>query len=502
MSNNKIRYDHLLVGKDSTIKEVMREIDLSGLSIACVVDSEKRLCGIVTDGDIRKALLEGKGLETPIFEIANTKPFTVGVGENVLERVKALLQSNESAIKIPPGGSIKVPVLDGHGRVVDIVFFTPDAKEWKVPLFKVYNGDDDIQAAEKVLKRNTYWTLGPEILEFERIIANYVKTTYALSFNSGTSASHAMLIAAGIGPGDEVIVPSFTFIATANAVKFVGATPVFADIEEETYALDPDSVLEKITHKTKAIMPMHYGGSVAKRIVDLAKLARDNGVLLFEDAAESLGAKLNEKFAGTFGIASALSFCGNKIITTGEGGAVITNDKAIYEKLKLVRSHGRLETQNYFDTSLPMDYVELGYNFRMPTIIAALGISQMNKMEGIIAKRREIANYFNGQLKNYVSVPFETENSRNVYQMYTIKLDTEAERDNLQRRLTDLGITTKIYFLPVHLSHYYGKVLGYTDKLEVTEDLAKRVLTLPIYPSMSKEDIDHVVNSVIDTMKH
>jgi len=138
----------------------------------------------------------------------------------------------------------------------------------------------------------------------------------------------------------------------------------------------------------------------------------------------------------------------------------------------------------------------------MPTIIAALGISQMNKMEGIIAKRREIANYFNGQLKNYVSVPFETENSRNVYQMYTIKLDTEAERDNLQRRLTDLGITTKIYFLPVHLSHYYGKVLGYTDKLEVTEDLAKRVLTLPIYPSMSKEDIDHVVNSVIDTMKH
>ena len=170
-----------------------------------------------------------------------------------------------------------------------------------------------------------------------------------LTFNSGTSALHALLLSYGIGPGDEVIVPSFTFIATANAPKFVGAKPVFADIEDITFGLDPRAVEAKITPKTKAIIPVHYGGFPCK-IRELKKIADDHGIMLIEDAAEAFGASVKGKMVGTFGDSAIMSFCQNKIITTGEGGAVVTDNKELYERMKLIRSHGRPDTVDYFST--------------------------------------------------------------------------------------------------------------------------------------------------------
>ncbi len=367
---------------------------------------------------------------------------------------------------------------------------------WKIPLFKIYWDEKDINNVVDAVKAGMNWAVGSNIEKFEKMIAEYIGAKYCVVFNSGTSALHAALLAYDIKEGDEVIVPSFTFIATANAPLFVGAKPVFADIEEETYGLDPEDVKEKITEKTKAIIPIHYGGCSCL-IRELKEIAEDYGLILIEDAAESFGARIGDKKVGTFGDSAMLSFCQNKIITTGDGGAIVTNAKRIYEKLKLIRSHGRLETSNFFSSTEYMDYVTLGYNFRMSNITAALGVAQLKKADNVIAMRRNNAEYLTASLKREIK-EIMTPNSPNeyyhVYQMYTIRVN--IHRDKIMKYLADNGIMTKVYFSPVHLTQFYKNELGYACKLPVTEEKSSHVLTLPMYPALTKEEIDFITDKI------
>ena len=370
--------------------------------------------------------------------------------------------------------------------------------EWKIPLFKIYWDEKDVAEVTKAIKAGMNWATGPRVGKFEEMIANYVGMEYAVVFNSGTSALHAALLAHGIEPGNEVIVPSFTFIATANAPLFVRARPVFADIEETTYGLDPEDVERKITTKTKAIIPVHYGGCSC-RIKELKKIAEEHDLVLIEDAAQSLGAKVGDKKVGTFGDSAMFSFCAPKVITTGEGGAIVTNSGDIYNKLKLVRSHGRLDTQDYFSSAEYLDYVTLGYNFRMPNIIAALGITQLGKIDEIIKRRRGNAHYMGEKLSivKEIKIPFPPKDSFHIYQMYSIEVKNGREtRDKLAKYLNENGIMTKIYFEPIHQSHFYKNELGYKDKLPVTEEMALRILTLPMYPSIERKEIDYIADSI------
>ena len=206
---------------------------------------------------------------------------------------------------------------------------------WNIPLFKMYWDEDDVTSVSDAIRSGMNWAVGPDVSAFEEEIAAYIGTDYCLTFNSGTSALHAVLIAHGIGPDDEVIVPSFTFIATANAPQFVGAKPVFADIEETTWGLDPADVLQRIAPKTRAIIPVHYGGCPC-RIQELREIADDHDLILIEDAAEAFGASVGNKKVGTFGDSAMMSFCQNKIITTGDGGAIVTDSRDLYEKMKLI----------------------------------------------------------------------------------------------------------------------------------------------------------------------
>jgi len=295
----------------------------------------------------------------------------------------------------------------------------------KIPLFKIYWDKDDIDSVSRVIKRGNFWATGPEIEHLEHSMAKFFGTKYAISFNSGTSALHADLLAYNVKKG-EVIVPSFTFISTANAVVLTGAKPIFAEIEDESYGLDSEDVKEKITKKTKAIIPVHYGGAPCKEIRALKEIAQDNNLLLIEDAAESIGSKIGKKLVGTFGNSAMFSLCQNKIITSGEGGIIVTNSKEEYEKLKLIRSHGRVENKyNYFTTSVIFDYVEVGYNYRMSSLTAALALSQFKKINKIIQMRRKKANYYNNKLSKIknVKIPVEVKDHFNVYQMYTIQLE-------------------------------------------------------------------------------
>jgi perosamine synthetase len=370
--------------------------------------------------------------------------------------------------------------------------------DWKIPLFKIYWDKEDIKMVNEAISRALFWAIGPNIEKFEEMLSRYVGTKNTLVFNSGTSALHATLLAYGIGQRDEVIVPSFTFVATANAPLFVGAKPIFADVEGKTYGLNPADVETKITAKTKAIIPIHYGGCPCL-IEELREIARKHNLLLIEDAAESLGATVGGKKVGNFGNAAILSFCSNKVITTGEGGAVVTDSVDTYEKLKLIRSHGRAETANYFSSSDYMDYVTLGYNFRMSDITAALGIAQLKKIDMVIEMRRRNAKMLSARLSRIaeIEVPHPPDNFFHVYQMYTIKVkEGKDKKDALSAYLAERGIMTKVYFPPVHFTHFYKNELGYNCDLPVTERLSKQVLTLPMYPTLTEHEINFVADQV------
>ena len=369
---------------------------------------------------------------------------------------------------------------------------------WKLPLYKIYSDEEDIGLISKIIKRGEHWALGPEIEEFETAIKNYVGADYCVSLNSGTSALHATLLAYDIKKNDEVIIPSFSFISTANSVLFVNANPVFADIEEETFGLDPKNVSSKINQKTKAIMPMDYGGSSCN-ILELKKISETNNIPLIEDAAESLGSSFKNHKVGSISDASIFSFCGNKVLTTGEGGAVVTNSKIIYDKIKLIHSHGRLDKINYFNNPSNSEYVGLGYNWRMSSFTAALGISQLSKLDKIIKMRQENAKYISSRLSkiNQIRTPISSKDHQHIFQMYSIVLTNENMRNSLHEFLLRKKIFSKVYFNPIHFTDYYKQKFP-NQILPITEKISKTILTLPMYPNMTMEEKTYLVESILE----
>lgn len=375
---------------------------------------------------------------------------------------------------------------------------TSSIKGWKIPLYKVYHDSEDLKMVSNVIKRGTDWAIGPEIEQIEKKLSNYLGVKYCLVLNSGTSALHASLLSLGIKNGHEVIVPSFSFIATANSVLMTKANPRFVDIDDNTYGLNPIEISKNISKKTKAIIPVHYAGLPCK-IKEIISVASDKKIPVIEDAAESLGAMWKNKKVGSFGDLAIFSFAGNKVITTGEGGAIVTNSKKIYDKIKLIRSHGRDLTQNYFSTNLKSDYITLGYNWRMSSITAALAISQLEKIDKLINLRRKHAHRISQKLRKIKSIvtPNESKDSKHVYQLYSILLPNSNIRNNLMEFLTKKKIMSKVFFYPIHSTTYYSKIgFNSLQNLPMTNLISKQILTLPMYPSLTKEELDYIVESV------
>lgn len=368
-----------------------------------------------------------------------------------------------------------------------------------IPLFKTFTDENDVEAVAKVLRRGSYWAIGPEIEAFEQKIAAYVGKKYALAFNSGTSALHTLLVAHNL-KGKEVIIPSFTFVATANAVLLAGAVPVFAESEPETFGLDVVDVEKRITPRTAAIIDIQYGGIPARDTEKINNLAKAKGIIHLSDAAESLGAKIGEKQVTHFCDSAIYSFCQNKVLATGEGGMLVTDDKLIYEKAKLLRSHGRVElVDDYFSSTNDNDYIEVGYNYRMPSIIAALGLSQFEKLEEVVKRRRERAEKISAKLSflEGVTVPQELLGNFAVYQMYTIQLRDKKTRDGLQKYLKEHKIMSKVYFNPVHLKTIYKQRFGCKEgDLPTTEVLSSKVLNIPLFPVMTDDEIDRIITAI------
>lgn len=366
-----------------------------------------------------------------------------------------------------------------------------------IPLFEIDWSDRDISNVTDSISRGSYWAKGPYVDEFESKLESYLDVEHAITVNSGTTALVAALHALGIDSNDEVILPSFTFIATANAVRLVGADPVFTDIEPETYGLDPGEVEANITENTAAILPVHCYGSGCQ-ITELQAIAEEYGLHLVEDAAEVLGAEYDDQKLGTFGTCGVLSFCQNKIIATGEGGAVVTDDDELAERIRLYRSHGRVSS-DYFQSADSGQYTSLGTNIRMSDMTAALGCSQLERIDSLIEGRRDVAKRLNDGLKNIESVrPHQPPaNGTHVYQLYTIELAGEIDRSEVIETLADHNIASKIYWdPPVHRTEYYNRTLESIPDLAITDDIASRVLSLPMHPNLSSDETDRIIEVV------
>jgi UDP-4-amino-4,6-dideoxy-N-acetyl-beta-L-altrosamine transaminase len=372
--------------------------------------------------------------------------------------------------------------------------------------------EDDIRAVVETL-RSDFLTQGPKVREFEEALAEYCGAKYAVSFSSGTAALHGAYFAADIGDGDEVITSPITFLATANAGLFLGGRPVFVDIESDTGNIDADLVEPVITSKTKAIVPVHFAGHPAdlKRI---AGIAREHSLIVVEDACHALGAKYQSTTIGDcrYSDMVVFSFHPVKSITTGEGGAVLTNDKEYHERLVMFRHHGITKDKSAFvnkDEGAGQWYYEmqhLGYNYRLTDIQCALGISQLKKLDRFIQKRRHIVNAYNRAFKGnpFFDLPVEKSGVESAWHLYAIRLKDAYKRlkPKIFKELCLRQVGVQVHYIPVHLQPYYQQ-LGYSrDLCPKAKDFYERQISIPIYPAMSDGEVEYVINSLLDVLKH
>jgi len=371
----------------------------------------------------------------------------------------------------------------------------------KTPFFIPWITDKDKKAVLEALK-SRWLTGGPRAKELERMFANYINVKHAVSVNSCTAALHLAMRALNIGPGDEVIVPVLTFAATANAPLFVGAKPVFADIDERTFNISPKDIQNKITEKTKAIIVVHYGGQPCD-MKEIMQTAKRHDLYVVEDCAHSLGAEYTGQKTGGVGTIGCFSFYPTKIIITLEGGMVTTNDEKMAEQTRILREHGM--TKSAFEREKKAtwyyDVVDLGYNYRLNEVQAALGISQLKRVEEINERRIEAAHYYTQKLKEIDGIipPYGAKDRTHVYHLYVIKVTERygVDRDELYKRLSAKGIGLSVHYTPLHLLTFYKRKLGYQKgDFPVAEKISKEILSLPLFPLIPKAQIDYVVKEI------
>lgn len=357
-----------------------------------------------------------------------------------------------------------------------------------IPIAKPLIGQEEINGVVRVLQSGTL-AEGPRVKEFEEEFASYAGVKHAIAVNSGTAALLVALQAKGIGKGDEVIVPPFTFIATANAVLFAGAKPVFADVDPETFNIDPARIREKITKQTRAIIPVDlYGQTAAMDLI--MDLAEDHGLAVIEDACQAHGASIHGKKAGSFDV-GCFSFYPTKNMTTSEGGMITSDDRAFDDKARMLRSHGS-RIRYYHEL--------LGFNLRMTDISAAIGLAQMKKIDDYNNRRISNAALLTEKLQGIpgIVVPSVRPGYRHVFHQYTIKVtpDFHLSRDEVIQRLNAAGIGTGVYYpVPIHQQQLYRE-LGFADSCPVSEMLSQQVISLPVHPSVTEQDIDFIARAI------
>lgn len=370
----------------------------------------------------------------------------------------------------------------------------------QIPLSNIDIGEEEIKSVTNILK-SKWLSMGPVTQQFEREFADYLKVKYAFGVSNGTAALHIANQVLGIRKGDEVILPSLTFVATANASIYCGAKPVFADIiSHHNLNISPDDILEKITDKTKAITVVHYGGYPCDMDAIL-EIAEDHNLKIIEDAAHAPGAEYKGKKCGTMGDVGCFSFFANKNMVTGEGGMIVTNNNVLAEKIRTVRSHSMttLTWDRHNGHAYSYDITDLGYNYRINEIASALGIIQLSKLDKLNKKRRNIHKEYIIQLETIgeISIPFIDFKWKSSHHIFPVLLSETLDKYKIIDGLNEKGIQTSIHYPPIHHFSYYKHEFNLDDViLPKTEFVANNVISLPLYPDMTRENISYIAQSL------
>ena len=481
---NKI--DLITISEDSSIREAMESINKSGIRMALVVDKEKKLLGIVSDGDIRRALLSKENFEVSVKKIMVKNPICAEEGMSTVDLFEIMISKEIQ----------EIPIINKQGILTDVVLLR-DLKI--IPLSSPDITKKEIDVINQVLS-TPFLSIGPKIQEFEQKIADYIGTKYAVGVNSGTSGLHLCIKSLDIKDGDEIITSPFSFIASANCALFERAKPVFVDINGKNLCIDADKIEEKITKKTKAILPVHIFGYSCD-MDKIMEIAKKHNLAVIEDACEAIGTEYKGKKVGSFGDVGVLAFYPNKQITTAEGGMILTNNEKIARLCRSLRNQGRDEGNEWLSHS------RLGYNYRMSELSAALGTSQADRIDEIIGKRQNIAQSYSQKLAGVdgITIPYLSSEIKMSWFVYVIKLDERflrKDRDQIIKKLKEKGISARNYFPPIHLEPFYVDTFGYKKgNFPIAEKISNLTIALPFYNNLTEKEIDYICDNLKGILK-
>ena len=469
----------LTLQADVTLRDAMQAIDENAQGV-CFVLQEGRLMGIVTDGDARRALLNGSKLNDNIQTVMKKAFFSLPINSPI-----TLIQQKFKQYKY-------IPIINNIGEMVDLA--TPD-RYHQIPLVQPELGGNELEYVTDCIQTSWISSQGKYVRQFEESFGEYVGCLNTLAVSNGTVALHLALVALGVGPGDEVIVPDLTFAATINAILYTGATPVLVDVDPMTMVIESELVTAAVTNRTKAILPVHLYGYPAE-LEKLMAIANQYNLLVIEDCAEALGSVYQGAHVGTFGDAAIFSFFGNKTITTGEGGMLLFKNRSILDRAKILRDHGMSPKRRYW-------HEEVGYNYRLTNLQAAIGVAQLERIDFFIDKKRWIASEYNKHFVEITQVQLPMEppgrHSFNSYWLYTIILSTEYvhRRDEILNYLANHGIEARPVFIPMHRMPPYLQYSQPNEKYNSSNHLSDGGISLPSSISITEIEIKNICASFL-----
>lgn len=474
-----VNLEKIVIQHSCDLRDALKVIDGNAQGVCFVIEASK-VVGVLTDGDIRRALIDNCSLDSQVSKVMRKDFKWLPCGASTTDIQNTL----SDKIRY-------IPLLDESHKLVD---FACAHHYHYIPVAQPELGGNELAYVSDCIKTGWISSKGKYVKTFEENFAQYINSSNAIAVSNGTVALHLALVALGIGPGDEVLVPDLTFAATANAVIYTGATPVLVDINMDSLCIDPLAAAEALTSKTRAIIPVHLYGHPSDMNA-ITELASKYSLYIIEDCAEALGTCYNGKHVGTFGDAAIFSFFGNKTITTGEGGMVNFKDSHIHKKAIMLRDHGMDPERRYWHT-------EVGFNYRMTNIQAAIGVAQLERIDDFISKKRWVASQYYQQLENIPSIklPGEYGNVFSSYWLFTIELlgELASDRDELLRRLSLNGIEARRVFVPLHEMPPYHKYIRSEGGFSVSSKISNASISLPSSATISEAEIEAVCHVIKD----
>lgn len=460
---------------NASLIEVMKVINENAMGIAFVVNEDNKLCGTVTDGDIRRALLKDIGLQEKVKNII-LKEYAFGY---ITDSYESLQKRIDHRIKI-------IPLVNERMEVVDFFEYKQDVY---FPVAIPNLNGNEFKYLTDAFMSTWISSSGEYIGRFENEFSKYSDCKYGIACSNGTVAIHLALVALGIGEGDEVIVPDLTFVATINTVLHAKATPVIVDVEENSWCIDPKEIEKAITPKTKAIIPVHIYGQTCDMDA-IMKIAKKHNLKVIEDCAEAHGAMYSGQKVGSFGDIGCFSFYGNKVITTGEGGMCVTNNAELDEKMRVLRDHGMSKTKRYW-------HDVIGYNYRMTNLQAAIGLAQLERIEEIHKNRKMYEENYK-EILDPKSFTFQKDivNRTRITWLVSVLLDENINREDYIKELKEKGIDARPFFYPLSNMEIYKQYCKH--ETPVTHKLSKVGLNLPTYESLKSMD---EIKSILGALK-